>query len=47
MRYMLYALVSLLSLAFSLMNPKSAGDIEAHSVAVPQATMALVAQTTP
>lgn len=44
MKLMLYALVSLLSLAFALLNPKSSGDIEAHSTAVPGATMSLVAQ---
>ena len=38
MKTLLYALVSLISLAFAAMSPHSSADIEAHSTAVPKAT---------
>lgn len=44
MKPLLYALVSLTSLAFAWLSPPNSGVIEAHSAEVPQATMALLTE---
>jgi len=45
MKPLLYAMVSLISLAFASLSPPESGAIEAHSAEVPQATLALLTET--
>jgi hypothetical protein len=42
MKNVLYALVSLVSLAFALLGQPKGGEIEAHSTQVPQAALKLL-----